>query len=66
MMQPSPVGLRQPGINRFGGRSSGSPAAPTMTSTANQADATPWYESGPFWVVVFLFSGYILVYRTLR
>ena len=65
MMSPPPIGLRQPGMNRFGG-SNTSPAAPTMTSAANDADATRWYESGPFWVMIFLVSGYILVYRTLR
>ena len=65
MMQPPPVGLRSPGINRFGGTTSGA-AGPIMTSTANQADATRWYESGPFWVLIFLVAGYILVYRTIR
>lgn len=65
MMQPPPIGLKSPGLNRFGGTST-SPAAPSSTSAANQADSTRWYESGPFWVMIFLFSGYILVYRTLR
>jgi hypothetical protein len=26
----------------------------------------PWYASGPFWVLVFLVVGYLLVFQTLK
>lgn len=67
MMSPRPIGLSMPSLNRFGGYGAGATASTNSASAAAQdAEATKWYESGPFWTIVFLFVGYILVYRTIR
>jgi hypothetical protein len=66
-MSPRPIGLAMPQLNRFGGYSPGATAATTpAVQAANEAENVRWYESGPFWTIMFLIVGYILVYRTLR
>jgi hypothetical protein len=37
-----------------------------MASPTQAGVDVPWYESGPFWVLVFLVMGYILVFQTLK
>lgn len=64
---PRPVGLSSPApMNRFGGYGATGPANGAVSQAAQEAEDTKWYESGVFWTVVFLFVGYILVYRTIR
>lgn len=54
------------GIGRFGvtvpNRMAPSGSNPQDTSEVE----TPWYASGPVWVLLFLVVGYILVFQTLK
>lgn len=41
--------------------------APSGSQTVDTSGVeTPWYLSGPVWVLLFLIVGYILVFQTLR
>lgn len=59
------IGITQPGRM---GYASGPPnrSAPSVGGSARSPDDVAWYESGPFWVLVFLVVGYILVFQTLK
>lgn len=60
-MTLSRFGTMVPNYNAPGG---GNPVALGVQS--GDAAAISWYESGPFWMILFLVAGYILVYRTIR
>jgi hypothetical protein len=61
-----PVGISN-GMNRFGVTGPPNRTAPAgQNAISSSPDDTPWYESGPFWVLVFLVVGYVLVFQTLR
>lgn len=70
-MPGSMVGIPRTSMG-FGGRFGMTP--PNATAPGGSAMASPvqagvdvaWYESGPFWVIVFLVVGYILVFQTLK
>jgi hypothetical protein len=54
-----------------GGRLGGRPPNATAPSGSNPQSAQAagertWYASGPFWVIVFLVAGYVLVFQTLK
>lgn len=55
------------GINRFGVSGPVNATAPSGANGVSNApgDVKVW-ESGPFWVLVFLGVGYIMVFKTLR
>lgn len=54
------------GIGRFGVRVPNA-TAPSGSSPVDASEVTtPWYGSGPFWVLLFLIVGYILVFQTLK
>ena len=60
------LGITQPGLV---GRSASGPSnvmAPAPGGTAHDPGNVPFYASGPFWVLVFLGIGYILVFQTLK
>lgn len=63
----SPVGIQ---IDRYGKMlpNSSKPSGANAINPINSPGVAgiPFYESGPFWVLVFLTVGYILVYRTIR
>ena len=55
------------GISRFGVAGPVNSTAPAGANRVNNDPGdTKWYESGPFWVLVFLVVGYILVFQTLK
>lgn len=54
------------GVGRFGGPPNTSAPAGNNTVSSRDVDDVRWYESGPFWVLVFLVVGYILVFQTLK
>jgi hypothetical protein len=54
------------GIGRFGVSSPANLVAPAGQNRVSNSQEVPWYESGPFWTLVFLVVGYILVFQTLR
>jgi len=64
-----PTGFPQTsmGIGRFGvlPPNATTPRGGNYQSTEAAGEA-PWYASGPFWVVVFLVVGYVLVFQTLK
>ena len=53
------------GINRFGVVGPANSVAPAGGNRVTSSTETPWYASGPFWVLVFLVVGYVLVFQTL-
>jgi hypothetical protein len=64
----APVGFpaSSQGVGRFGGAPNSLAPAGKNTVTSRDAEGVRWYESGPFYVIVFLTLGYILVFQTLR
>jgi hypothetical protein len=54
------------GIGRFGVSGPGNQLAPAGNGQARDPSQIPWYSSGPFWTMVFLIVGYVLVFQTLR
>jgi hypothetical protein len=61
----APIGMAS-GIGRFGVSGPANSAAPAGQNRVTSSQETPWYASGPFWVLVFLVVGYILVFQTLK
>jgi hypothetical protein len=59
------IGIAQP--SRLG-YASGPPnrSAPAPGGGARSPDSVAFWESGPFWVLVFLVVGYVLVFQTLK
>jgi len=55
------------GISRFGVAGPVNSSAPGGSNrVSNSPGDVKFYESGPFWVIVFLVVGYVLVFQTLR
>jgi hypothetical protein len=54
------------GISRFGAQGPSNGMAPAGNNTQRDPNATPWYASGPFWVLMFLAIGYLMVTQTLK
>jgi hypothetical protein len=54
------------GIGRFGVTGPANAVVPAGANRVTNSQDTKWYESGPFWVLVFLVVGYILVFQTLK
>jgi hypothetical protein len=53
-------------IGRFGARVPNT-STPSGSNQVDSSDVeTPWYASGPVWVLVFLIVGYVLVFQTLK
>lgn len=42
------------------------PGGSNPQSATGSGVERPWYASGPFWVLVFLVVGYVLVFQTLK
>lgn len=51
-------GVRPPNATAPGGSNIASPVSAGVD--------VAWYASGPFWVLIFLALGYILVFQTLK
>jgi len=64
------IGVRQSsmGVGRFGVTPPNgiAPGGYNLQSPTEAGVETPWYASGPVWVLVFLVVGYILVFQTLK
>ena len=58
----------QTGVGRFGVRppNASMPGGSNPQSPSDAGVDTPWYASGPAWVLVLLVVGYILVSQTLK
>jgi hypothetical protein len=54
------------GMSRFGVSGPVNSIAPAGANRVTNSQDVAWYESGPFWVLVFLAVGYILVFQTLK
>jgi hypothetical protein len=55
------------GMNQFGASGPPNRSAPSPGSRITSSpDDTPWWESGPLWVLIFLVVGYVLVFQTLK
>jgi hypothetical protein len=64
-----PTGFPQAsmGVGRFGVVPPNANAPRGSNPQSAEAAGEPaWYASGPFWVLVFLVVGYILVFQTLK
>ena len=61
----APIGMSN-GVGRFGVSSPANSVAPAGQNRVTSSQATPWYESGPFWTLAFLVVGYLLVFQTLK
>jgi hypothetical protein len=65
-----PTGFPQTsmGVGRFGAipPNATTPRGASIQSPTEAGVERPWYASGPFWVLVFLAVGYILVFQTLK
>jgi len=59
------VGISQ-GLTRFGGFGPPNRNPGQTVSPVSDATSTPWWQSGPVWVMVFLIVGYVLVFQTLK
>lgn len=59
------IGITRPGSG-MAGVFPPNRSAPSPGGSARDPGSVPFYESGPFWVVVFLVVGYVLVFQTLR
>lgn len=64
----NPIGIPQTSMGYAGRFGAGNAVAPSGANpqSASAAGETPWYAGGPFWVLVFLVVGYILVFQTLK
>jgi hypothetical protein len=62
---PGPLGI-QSGIGRFGAYGPTNSNAPSGNNPITGDPDKQWYESGPFWTLVFVFAGWFLVFKTLR
>lgn len=64
------IGISQAsmGVGRFGVQppNGTTPGGYNLQSPTDAGVDTPWYSSGPAWVLVFLVVGYILVFQTLK
>lgn len=54
------------GLGKFGVRVPNTRAPGGSNSVDSSEVETPWYGSGPVWVLIFLVVGYILVFQTLK
>lgn len=54
------------GMNRYGVTGPANRGMPAGNNAVSDPDSKQWYESGPFWTLVFLLVGYMLVFQTLR
>lgn len=59
------IGIAQP-MGRLGVSGPPNRSMPAPGGSARAPEDVPWYESGPFWVLVALVLGYILVFQTLK
>jgi hypothetical protein len=57
------------GIGRFGVSgppNATSPGGANTVTSSNTGAPKPFYQTGPFWVIIFLIVGWLGVYRTIR